>query len=258
MKYPQNKLLQIIVFSTIILFLPTLVFAQKPQLTQKEFNRWEKYTQKNNTYFSAYWGHGSYSMDGMRQLQAKMTNEIGIDARINSDFPPYWLYGIALARKYDDARFGINAENMSTGARSSISDYSGLFYSDIICKGTKFGVFLEKDKWQFCLAQSKFIAGYRLEAGALYNNIYIHNYALAYDVPAATMNSKLTLETATYYIEPALFASYYVSKQTYLQLSAGLMLNIPLEVYFRTNTSNNTYDVSWNGYRIRLAIVQQF
>lgn len=258
MKYPQNKLFIAIVFSTMMLFLPTMVLGQKPQLTQKEIKRWEKYTQKNITYISAYWGHGSYSMDGIRDLQARMIRSIGIDAQVNSDFPPYWLYGIALARKYDDARFGINVENMSTGARSSISDYSGLFYSDVICKGTKFGVFLEKDKWQFFSPKNKFIAGYRLEAGALHSNINIKNYALLYDMPNPRIDNNSTLETATMYIEPALYASYYLSKQTYLQLSAGFMISIPVKVEFYSNYIPNNYTVSWDGYRIRLAIVEQF
>ena len=246
-----------LVLTAFVLLFSLSVAGQKNRLSVNEYNRWKKYALKNDMYVSAYFGHGSYSMRNMSYMQRDLINDIGIDARINSDFPPYWLYGVSIARKYDDIRFGMNLENMSTGARSSLSDYSGQFYSDIVCKALKLGVFLEKDKWPLFRSKDKIMGGYRIEGGGLYNDIYIHQYAVLYDLLNGTVNQEIQLMSSTFYVEPALYASFGLGKQTYVQLSLGYMLNIPLEINIYTETARKDYNVDWAGYRLRLAIVHQ-
>lgn len=231
--------------------------APRKTITQAEYQRWNKYSIKNDVYVSAYTGIGTYSMAGMSDFQANIISRIGIDARVNSDFPPYWLYGLAVMQKFDNARVGFNYGKMSTGARSSLSDYSGQFYSDILCEGYKLGFIFEKDINYRVRFAEKLQTGYRIELGGLYSNIKNKVYALLYDVPNGLIDEWLTIETGTYYIEPSLYVSYPFTSKTSVRMSAGVMLDIPIEFEMLINNDWTDERISWTGFRLNFSVIHQ-
>jgi hypothetical protein len=80
---------------------------------------------------------------------------------------------------------------------------------------------------------------------------------LIYDAPNGADEQRMTLFSGTYYIEPTLFASYPISKKTVFQLSAGLMLDVPVYLRMYMDDRWGEHKISWAGYRLHLAIVQQ-
>lgn len=251
----------VVFFLFVALQLPAQVqnrtIVPKKTISQAEYKRWKKYSLNNNVYVSAYTGLGTYNMAGMRDYQANTIRRVGIDARVNSDFPPYWLYGVAVMQKFDDARVGLNYGKMSTGARSSLSDYSGQFYSDIICEGYKLGFIFEKDINYRVRFSEKLQTGYRIEMGGLYSNIQNKVYALVYDIPRGLIDEWLTIQTGTYYIEPSLYVAYPVTNKTAVRMSAGIMLDIPIEFEMLIDNDWNDERISWTGFRLNFSLIHQ-
>lgn len=251
----------VIFFLLVVLQLPAQIqnktIVRKKTITQAEYQRWKKYSYKNDVIISAYTGFGTYSMKGMKSFQTNIISQIGVDARINSDFPPYWLSGLAVMQKFDNARVGFNFGKMSTGARSSLSDYSGQFYSDIVCEGYKLGFIFEKDIDYRISFAKKLKTGYRLELGGLYSNIQNKVYALVYDIPNGLIDEWLTIESGTYYIEPSLYVGYPITNKTSVRLSAGMMLDIPIEFEMLIDDEWTDKRISWTGFRLNFSIIHQ-
>ena len=248
-------ILRISICFFIWLFLLSGVQAQRSSLSNERLRVWENMILKNDVYVSAYVGYGSYSMSSMRKLQNDFIVASGLPAVANSNFPPYWLYGISISQKYDDSLFGFDFESMSTGARSSIADYSGQFISDFKCSGLKLGFFVEKD-FPFRLERIKGLRfGCHLEAGGLSSNVNQQTQIVINDLDQGTSTRQLQFKSVAPFLEPTLFTKGEINNKTILQFSIGYMIDIPVDV--QISYSLPGYQVSWAGYRIKLGLVRQ-
>lgn len=232
------------------------VMSQQNNESKERLKVWGNMIHKNNVYISAYMGYGSYSMTSLRELQKKIVISSGMNATPNSNFPSYWLYGLSVARKYDYSRFGFDLEFMSTGARSSVADYSGQYVSDFRCSGIKLGFFYENDL-SFKFSGIKNLSfGYRLEAGGLSSDVYQQSQISLIDIDQGNKIRKLHLISIAPFFEPAILAKFQIEKKTFIQMSTGFLLDIPLGLQF--NYAQPEYQIGWAGYRIKLGLVQQF
>ena len=254
----ESTLLFFVQRIAICFFLSISVFVQSQTqqsgLSADRLRVWKDMIYDNNIYVSAYFGHGSYSMNGMRRLSKDIVRLSGLNATVNSDFPPFWLYGVSVSQTYDDHQFGFNLESMSTGSRSSISDYSGLYVSDFICSGYKLGVFIEKDLSYKINTIKELSFGYRLEAGSLASKILYKSQVTVYNMDQGTLTDEFGFISATTYIEPAVFANWKLDKKTFIQFSTGFMLDLPSVLYIGTQSE---YQIGWAGYRFRLGLLRQ-
>lgn len=248
---------RISIFFFMWLFLFHGIQAQQNNLSNERLKVWENMIHKNHVYVSAYVGHGSYSMYGMRRLQHDLVVQSGLQASANSDFPPFWLYGLSISQKYDASKFGFNVESMSTGARSSIADYSGQFISDFRCRGLKLGVFIEKDLSFKIKGNNGLSFGYRLEAGGLSSTVLQQTQITIIGLEEGAMTNTLKLISIAPFLEPAFFAKWQLDRKTMLQLSAGFMLDIPSDFRFDYYSSSPEYKIGWAGYRVKLGLVRQ-
>jgi hypothetical protein len=196
-------------------------------------------------------------MYGMRRLQTDIVKESGLLAIANSNFPPFWLYGISLSQKYDASRFGFTLESMSTGARSSIADYSGQYISDFKCSGIKLGVFIEKYLSFKIKGNNGLSFGYRLEAGGLSSNVLQQSKITITGMEQGTMTNTLKLISVAPFFEPSFFAKWQLDRKTMLELSTGFMLDIPPDIRFGYYSYSPEYQIGWAGYRIKLGLVRQ-
>lgn len=240
-------------------FLLSAIFGTLKSQTNDVFisryKMWENVIEKNHVYISAYVGHGSYSMNGLKKVHKQFLSLYGIAAIPNSNFPAYPLYGISIARKYDNARFGVDFEFMSTGARSSLADYSAQFTSDFVCRGYKFGLFLEKEiGYRFPKAE-KLEFGYVIEAGAITTKMdYEAN--LNYSQPEINDEKLMIVGKGTsMFAEPALLARWPLTSTSYLQLNTGFFFDIPVEFYMTYYVPQTS--ISWLGYRVKLKFTQR-
>ena len=233
----------------------TAIQAQPNNVSNGRLQVWDNMILNNDVYLSVYMGYGSYSMYGMRKLQNDLVASSGLKANVNSSFPPFWLYGVNLSQRYDSSVFGFDLESMSTGARSSIADYSGQFTSDFRCSGLKLGVFIEKNL-SFKIKRTKgLIFGYRLEAGGIYSNVKYQSQLIINGLEEGTQSQSSLMATAVPFIEPALFVKWQIIHKTQLHFSLGYMLDFPTFAY--TGNSLSNYPIGWAGYRMKFGLVRQ-
>ena len=231
------------------------VRAQQNKLMNERLQEWHNMVLNNDVFVSVYVGYGSYNMSGMRKSQKDMVALSGLKALTNSDFPPYWLYGVSISQRYDASRFGFSCESMSTGARSSIGDYSGAYYSDFRCSGLKIGFFIEKD-FPFKIERYKMLSfGYRIEVGGFSSEVNQHIQITINGLDPSTQIKTLQLSTAAPFFEPTGYANGHIDRKTNIQFSLGYMLDIPPTLPISLST--HTYPASWAGYRIKLGLVRQ-
>lgn len=247
---------------TICIFICLSLFsgaqAQQTGLSNEQFNEWKDMIHKNNIYVSAYMGSGSFSMYGMRRLQKDLVTSSGLNAIVNSDFPSFLTYGISISEQFDQSRFGFDLESMSTGARSSIADYSGQYTSDFICSGLKLGVFIEKNFRLKINGCNDLSFGYRLEAGGIGSEVIQQSQIIIYNLDQGTQTAKLNLVSVALFFEPTIYANWQILRKTTLQLSTGYMLDIPPVIRFGYYSSSSEYQIGWAGYRIKLGLIKQF
>jgi len=229
--------------------------AQQNNLASDRLKIWGDMIHKNNVYVSAYVGYGSYSMYGMRRLQNDLIALSGLNATPNSDFPPFWLYGISISQKYDSSIFGFDLESMSTGARSSIADYSGQFISDFRCSGFKLGVFIEKDLSYKVKKLKELSFGYRIEAGGLGSNVFQQSQITINNLDEGTSTGNIKLISVAPFFEPSIFAKWQIENKTFIQFSTSFILDIPPS--FQISYSLPEYQIGWAGYRLKLGLIRQ-
>lgn len=215
---------------------------------------WNDMMHKNHIYIAAYTGLGTYSMNDMRAIQDNILATYGVNAIANSDFPPYWLYGLNISQRYDLSRFGLNFEIMSTGARASLADYSGEFISDFVCKGYKLGCYFEKDIITPKLDKAFHNLGYRLEAGGISsvadNTV---NIILKDETEEVTSKALMRISCISNFIEPSVYYKWHLDKKSSIQFSLGYMLDFQLSNVFRQDIPV----IGWAGIRLKLGLVKQ-
>ena len=240
-----------------IVFIATLstLNAQQNQLRYNRYEVWEDMIEKNNVYISTSFGLGSYKMNGMRDLQQNLISFYGINALKNSDFPPFWLYSLSISRQYDSTRFGLSFDQMSTGSRYSISDYSGKYISDLRCNAYKIGVFIEKD-FSFKIKNIKNLGfGYRIESGGLGSTILQQTEISINNMEDGTMLEYITLKNVSPFVEPTIFVNWEIIRKLFMQFSTGYLLDLPSSIKLGTLPETK---IEWAGYRLKLGLIKQF
>lgn len=240
----------------LLALLPTTsVFSQQTKEQGERYYHWKELMHTNSVFIASHIGYGSYSMSGLKDLQKSIVSSSGFSAIQNSLFPNYGNYGFDIMLRFDNSKFGVNYEYLSTGARSSIADYSLEFTSDFICKGYKYGFVFEKDFDTPNTIQSSFHLGYRLESGGIYSNIVQTTNIVSHSQEIASTTTQSTIEALGLYIEPALYLNWHFEKKTYLQASAGIFTDF--KKHFDFIEIDPRYPISWFGMRLKIGIVRQ-
>ena len=256
-RYVSKNKIGIFIIFLIYFSVLTNIQAQQAALSNERLNVWKDMIHKNDVYVSAYVGYGSYSMNGMHQLQTEIVASSGLNAIVNSDFPSFWLYGISISQQYDASRFGMDIETMSTGARSSIADYSGQYTSDFVCNALKLGVFIEKDLNFKINGYNQLYFGYRLEAGGIASNVTQQGQLIINGLEQGTQTSILQMASVAPFFEPTIYANWQLLPKTLLQLSTGFMLDFP-QAFGLNYFISSDYQIGWAGYRIKLGLQHKF
>jgi hypothetical protein len=88
------------------------------------------------------YGYGSYRMNSLKNLQEYRTLATSMPLKIVKNFPvaPYYYTELTIAPKNDKSVFGLFYEFLSTGGRSTLSDYSGRIDLDALVNDYQAGV----------------------------------------------------------------------------------------------------------------------
>jgi hypothetical protein len=207
-------------------------------------------------------GYGSYLMPSLKDLQnyfVSYNNQLGAVKTVS--FPDYYNYTVRVGRRnaQNNTYSGFVVGLMSTGARNSLADYSGIYNLDINCMGINFGLYEKRELKYYYLLNRPVRLGYILNGSIIYSfvnlkeNISIAGYGTA-------INDNNQLNSVGIYAEPVFYLNYMFVKNIGLELTAGVGGSISSPLYYQDirNTveiNNKKLYANWSGYRLGAGIV---
>ena len=242
----------------IIMLLPVLLYAQTTGKSDS--------TSKSYSYeISFESGFGSYLMSDLKDVQNTMISQSQSDIPLlkTTSFPPYFNYSIKFGSFNNKNTYaGFTSGLMSTGARSSLSDYSGYYVTDINCMALHIGYYRRTAFVNYQLLKRQLEIGYILNLSVLYSFVTLKDHLQLYGSDALVKDST-TLNSIGVYTEPMLYATYMFSKHIGVEFNAGAALSISSALYYK-NMKNDVviYDknryANWSGYRLSIGLITRF
>lgn len=207
-------------------------------------------------------GYGSYLMSSLKNLQNYfVSNNNQLNAAKTVSFPEYCNYTVRVGRKnaQNNTYTGIVFGLMSTGARNSIADYSGIYNLDINCLAINIGLYQKKELKYYYLLNRPVRLGYILNGSMIYSfvnlkeNMYINGYGTA-------LNDNNQFNSIGIYAEPDFYLNYMFMKNIGLELTAGFGGSLSTALYYQDirniiTINNKKLYANWSGYRVGAGIV---
>jgi len=219
--------------------------------------------QNKNTYeLSIGSGFGSYLMPNLKDLQNTIIRNSEIPLLKTTSFPSYFNYSLKFGYKKDNGYEGFTGGFMSTGARSSLSDYSGYYVTDINCVAIHFGYYFRKVFANYQLLNRPVEMGYMYNISSIYSFVTLTDNLQLYGYGDVT-NENYTFNSIGIYTEPMLYADYMFTKYIGLELCAGAGLSISSPLYYESIKNDVViYDknrfANWSGYRLSIGLISRF
>jgi hypothetical protein len=239
----------------IIMMLPVFMFAQTKETSNSKHTG---YTYE----LSVESGFGSYLMSDLKDLQNTIISKSDIPIRITTSFPSYFNYSIKFGTLTNVGYEGITGGLMSTGARSSVSDYSGYYANDINCMALHIGYYSRKSFANYQLLKCPLEIGYILNGSLLYSFVTLKDNLKLYGIDEL-INESNTLNSMGLYSEPMIYATYMFSRYLGIEINAGGALSLSLPLYYKDSRNVVTiYDknrfANWSGYRVSIGLISRF
>lgn len=209
-------------------------------------------------------GYGSYLMLSLRDMQNSFLEESGLPLVKTSAFPPYVNYSIKIGRNGAKSSAGIVGGILSTGARSSLADYSGYFSSDINCVAKYVGIYKRNYVKSFTVLNRHLETGYSMNMAFLYSDITMSDHLRLYstEVDYDEMGS-VVFHSFGLYAEPTFFVQHMISRHLGLELNVGGACSLCTPLYYEKFTLDmNFYNqrryVDWIGLRVSIGVISIF
>lgn len=238
-----------------IILLPVVLFAHENENSYS----------KSNIYayeLSIQSGVGSYLMSNLKDLQSSIIANSEIPLLTTTSFPSYFNYSIKFGIFNNNSFIGYTAGLMSTGARSSISDYSGFYASDINCMAIHVGLYSRKAFGSVQLLKRPLEIGYLLNGSVIFSFVTLKDNLQLYGYDEF-VNDSYTFQSIGVYTEPMLYAAYMFNKHVGVELNAGGAVSLSSPLYYENIRNQVTiYDkkrfANWNGYRLSIGLIYRF
>jgi hypothetical protein len=209
------------------------------------------------TFFGFRVGVGCYYMESLEQLQELRREASGLPLKTTESYPASWNWHAEIG-EYLPAfitKWSLCYGYSSTGARSTVSDYSGRYDLDAVIIDHQLGVALEKN---FATAVNWGFGPY-LETGAAYTRLKTLDYFnLTFPVH---ITYKTTYDFIAFgvYFEPGIFI-HYKYKFLMARLNLGYLFDDMAGLHLKDNkdmqlyVKNEKVRPEWNGLRMGLQL----
>jgi hypothetical protein len=200
-------------------------------------------------------GIGFYNMNDLKNLNSAVFKSLPFQAKVISDFPPFFYYKPALFMSFNKFSFGFQATFYSTGSRISSKDYSGDYLFDTKITSIAPSAYID-------FLQFTFLKNYKLalfsEGGFLFSSLDLKEHLTISDQNIT--NSSYSLKSKNYYIEPGIKFRYDLYKSISLDLNASYFFQFGKEVFESdkgalVNDENKAIGPDWSGLRFGIAIL---
>ena len=209
-------------------------------------------------------GYGSYLMSDLKDVQKLILNANDMPLEITTSFPGYFNYSIRYGRRLKNHYEGFTAGFMSTGARSSLADYSGYILSDINCQAIYVGYYIQKDFYNTLFLNRHLEFGYNLNLSFIGSNVNMIDKLNLYDNSSENndfiQTNKYSFNTIGIYSEPLLYARYMIEEKIGVEINAGGAFSLSSPLYYRQlqnsiTINNRSRYVNWTGLRVSIGLV---
>ncbi len=238
---------------SIIAVLPILLVAQTKDYSYSTQNSFDYEISIGS-------GFGSYWMPSLSDLQNTIIAKSDIPLFKTTSFPAYFNYSFKFGKKRDVGYSGMMGGVMSTGARSSVADYSGYYFSDINCSAAHFGYYSRQFFGKSKLLKFPVEIGYLLNCSALFSSVTCNENLQLYGINEAIVDESNTFVSLGVYTEPMIFATCMFTKNIGIELSGGAALSVSRPLFYGDiRNSVSMYDKSrfanWSGYRLGISLI---
>lgn len=209
-----------------------------------------------NVKFSFETGVGTYSMTDLKSFINTSTKDNPLDPVMVSNFPPYFYFSPSISLGIKNHNLGTRFSLISSGARSSIKDYSGEYRFDGTVSGFGSALFDEV----YIHRSEKYGVLFRLDIGGIYSKLKLHEFFQLNDIEQ--LNESYHFFSMNLYTLPGLKFDYNISENFSLFANAGYHIDIFKSPLYIEGSKRNMYltdrnsqvKVNWNGVRIGLGI----
>jgi hypothetical protein len=200
-------------------------------------------------------------MDLLNQFQQSRTDQIQLPLKITESYPntPFYRAELALNNIRYIGKIALFYGFYSTGARSTVSDYSGRADLDAVINGNQFGLTLQKELIQ----QVRWSFGTFADVTYLFSKLRTtDNLEITYP-QQITDKQEYNLVANGIALEPGLEASYHL-KPLIFQINLGYLIDFSKELHLKGNkdmilgVNNQKVTPQWSGFRIGLQVSYVF
>jgi len=196
-----------------------------------------------NIKFGVQLGIGTYSMTKLKELNTSVLESLPFEAKIVSNYPPYFYYKPAFLFSFYRMNIGLKATYYSTGSRISSKDYSGeyLFDSKVSCLAP--GVYA--DFYLFRIFKDCRVAVFS-EGGIIYSKIEFKESLIVDN--EEIINKSFDDNFKEYYVEPGLKFEFRVHPAIMLELNTSYFVQF-------TGEGLVSKGPDWRGLRLGLSVL---
>ncbi|MFY9150946.1 MAG: hypothetical protein WAO52_02950 [Prolixibacteraceae bacterium] len=200
-------------------------------------------------------GMGMYSMSELDQFQNYRADQVPFPLEITESYPitPFYRGEVALNNMKFIDKIALFYGFYSTGARSTLSDYSGRIDMDAVINGNQFGLNIQKDFYK----QGVLSAGVYAEGGYLFSKLKTKdNLEIVFPEEISEVQEN-SLVANGFTGEPGIQVCYHL-KPLILQLSLGYLIDFSKDLHLKGNKDmilgvyNHPVSPQWSGLRFSL------
>ena len=194
-------------------------------------------------------------METLKEFQAWRLQQSGLPLKTTENYPiaPFYRAEIALCNFWIFDRLGLFYTFSSTGARTTMSDYSGRVTLDALIDGNQLGLSLQKDLSQV----GPVILGVYVDGSRMLSSLRTTDY-LKLEEPANTaQKDSYDFRAKGYSVEPGIAVKYQLNPLEF-QLTVGHLLDFSGKLYSKSNKNQwlqvNQTEIKpeWSGLRFGL------
>ena len=206
-------------------------------------------------------GLGDYSMDLLSQFQQYRTSQSQLPLKITESYPitPFYRAEVAFNDIPFIEKMAVFYGYYSTGARSTVSDYSGRVDLDAVINGNQMGLTIQKE----------FLREGFMSLGGYVDGSYLLTELKTKDFLEITYPEKFTekedysLVASGFALEPGLELNYRLDLLVF-QINWGYLIDFSKELHLKDNkemmlgVNNQPVTPQWSGLRFGLQISYLF
>lgn len=188
-------------------------------------------------------GLGFYNLGDIRSFQDATISAMDISGiKAVESFPDNQYYSVSLNCMINElSKIGIEFSYFSTGGRNHLADYSGKYKLDMLLNGYQIGAKYH----DFMYKRNRFKVGFQLAGGMIFSELEVDEELIVFE--EEIVDEGFVLESATWYVEPMLKASYDIVNGVAIHIGSGYNFNF--KDSFESNGRTTDITVDWSGMR---------